>query len=68
MTDVDDINTEIAANAQRPRSSSKDGENVQEHAIQDQIAAAQHLAAQSAASQPHFGLRFTKLIPPGAGG
>jgi hypothetical protein len=29
--------------------------------------AAQFVAAQSAKSQPHFGLRMTALVPPGCG-
>ncbi len=43
------------------------GHEVEVHSLPDQIQAAQYLAAQSAKSQPHRGLRFTKIVPPGAG-
>jgi len=35
--------------------------------IGERIQAARYLAAQQAAAQSHFGLRFTKLVPPGGG-
>lgn len=57
----------IEQNALGPKRVEVDGEEVEQHSIADQIAADQHLAAASAAAQPHFGLRFTKLVPPGAG-
>lgn len=67
MADVDDINDAIVENAQAPRSSSKDGENMQAHAIQDQIAAANYIASQNASALSSFGLRRVKLVPPGGG-
>jgi hypothetical protein len=44
-----------------------DGQTVEVHDLEQQIAASQHIASQAAASRNHFGLRFTKLEPPGAG-
>ena len=35
--------------------------------IKDLIEADQYLAAKSAAAKNHFGLRMTKLVPPGTG-
>lgn len=67
MPDADDIADAIAENATGPKSMSVDGQSVTQHSIDDQIKAANHVAGQTAASKPHFGLRFTKLIPPGGG-
>lgn len=67
MSDVDDINDAILSNAVAPRSSSKDGESMQAHALQDQIAAAQHIASQNASALSSFGIRRVKLVPPMGG-
>jgi hypothetical protein len=48
-------------------SASENGRQVQRIPIQDLIAADRHLANKRASSQPHFGLRMTKAIPPGGG-
>lgn len=49
-------------------SSASDGKSSQTNIpIKDLIEADQHLARKRAASKPHMGLRFTKLIPPGGG-
>lgn len=67
MPDVDDINDSIAENATGPKSVSIDGNNVTQHSIAEQIAARNDVASQSAKSSRKFGLRFVKLVPPGAG-
>jgi hypothetical protein len=46
---------------------SEEGREFEKHSIDDQIKAAQYVAAKRAAGKAHFGLRFTKLVPPGAG-
>jgi hypothetical protein len=48
----------------------RDKEGVREienYPIKDLIEADRYLAAKRAAAKPHFGLRMTKLIPPGGG-
>lgn len=62
----DDLTDEIAAAAQRPQSTSVDGEALTERSIADQIAADRYLRAQEAARLNHGGLRFSKIVPPGA--
>lgn len=52
------------------RTVSVDGLTVSGHSLADQIAADKYLKSQNetAAVQPHRGLRFSKMIPPGGGG
>ncbi len=40
---------------------------IEERSIDDLLKAKTALADQIAANQPHFGIRMTKLIPPGCG-
>jgi hypothetical protein len=44
-----------------------DGTTVEARDVDEIIAAQKHLAGQTAAEAAHFGLRFAKLQPPGAG-
>lgn len=48
-------------------SSEESGRKIDRMAIKDMIAADQYLAGKTAAAKSHFGLRFTKCIPPGGG-
>jgi hypothetical protein len=48
-------------------SASNDSGSVTKMSVSDQIMAANYLAAKNAGGKPHFGLRFTKCIPPGGG-
>lgn len=48
-------------------SASNDSGSVTKMSVSDQILAANYLAAKNAGSKSHFGLRFTKCIPPGGG-
>lgn len=63
---TDPVDTAIEDNATGPASASLDGESVTQHRIPDQIAARQHSSGVAGAAKGHRGLRFTKLIPPGA--
>lgn len=45
-----------------------DGMSVRKHSLKDRLAVADRQKNTTAAALPHFGMRFTKLIPPGAGG
>ena len=57
----------IEQNVLGPKRVQVGNQSVEQHSIDDQIKAANFLSGQTAASKPHFGLRFTKLIPPGGG-
>jgi len=48
-------------------SSSENGRSMSQIPIKDLIAADQYMAGKTAAGESHFGLRFTKCIPPGGG-
>ena len=52
------------------RTVSVDGLTVSGHSLLEQIEADKYLKSQSstAMAQPHRGLRFSKMIPPGGGG
>lgn len=65
MPDLSERIEEVAAG---PSSVSGDGHSVSQQSVGDLIAADKHLAAKSAAARAHMGLRFTKLVPPGARG
>lgn len=64
---MSDLDEQIAENAAAPKSITIDGETVTEHSLKEQIEADKYLAGKNAAARPHAGLRFTKIIPPGAG-
>lgn len=56
----------IKENAAGPAKASGDSISVEQHSIQDQIAADRYLASKRAANRPHRGLRFSRIVPPGA--
>ena len=56
----------IADNAKAPAKASGDAGSVEQHSLSDQIAAAKFVAAKDATNKKHRGLRFNKLVPPGA--
>lgn len=60
------IDERLAEAINEPRSATNDGVSATQHSLAELIAAAKFLAAQKGAKQPHRGLRFTKLVPPGA--
>lgn len=49
-----------------PKRASSDGVMVEQHSLADMIAAEKHVAKQTAASNKYGGMRFQKLVPPGA--
>ena len=57
----------IDETAQAPARVSADGTTVDAQRIDDQIKAANYLAARTAGGRNHLGIRFLKLIPPGGG-
>jgi hypothetical protein len=64
---ADTIAGAIEETAKGPARVTVDGTTVEAQKIADQIAAAKHAASNTAAGRNHFGLRFVKLEPPGAG-
>ncbi len=60
------ITDAIRENAVGPAKASGDSGSFEQHSIQDQIAADQYLASKRAATKPHRGLRFSRIVPPGA--
>ncbi len=62
----DEIQDAIIENAKGPKRVRGDEGEVEQHDLADQIAAAKHVAGTTAATNASRGLRFTKLIPPGA--
>jgi len=61
-----DVSAEILEQAMEPVSTAAAGQSVTDRPIADKIAADQYAAAKNAARNRRRGLRFTKLINPGA--
>jgi hypothetical protein len=61
-----DLEETIRESAKAPAKASGDAGSVEQHKLSEQIAADMYLASKEAASQPKRGLRFNKLVPPGA--
>jgi hypothetical protein len=56
----------IRESAKTPAKASGDAGSVEQHKLTEQIAADKYLASKAAASRKKRGLRFNKLVPPGA--
>ena len=68
QSEIDAVEDAIIENAAGPASVSVSGQTVTAKSADDLIKSANYLAAQAAANnRAHFGLRFTKLVPPGCG-
>ena len=63
---ADDLEQSIRENAQQPAKTSVDSVNVEQHSLADQIEADRYLTSKQATRSKRLGLRFTKVIPPGA--
>jgi len=66
MADSEQIKDAIAENATGPAKATGDSGSVEQHPLKDQIEAAKFLASQGAIKTKSRGLRFSKLVPPGA--
>ena len=62
----EDLKDAIRESAKAPAKASGDAGSVEQHKLTEQIAADKYLASKAAASQKKRGLRFNKLVPPGA--
>jgi hypothetical protein len=60
------LENKIRENAEGPAKASGDAGSVEQHPLPDQIEADRYLASKEAAKKPRRGLRFNKLVPPGA--
>ena len=63
---ADDLENAIRENAQGPAKAAGDAGSVEQHKLTEQIAADRYLASKEAAQSKSRGLRFNKLVPPGA--
>ncbi len=63
---ADDLQDTIRQNAQGPAKVAGDAGSVEQHSLAEQIEADKYLASKEAAKSKRRGLRFNKLVPPGA--
>lgn len=63
---ADELDDTIEKNAKGPAKASGDTGSVEQHPLPDQIEADKYLASKEAAKSKKRGLRFSKLVPPGA--
>lgn len=65
MTAPQNIDEAIEQSLITPASVTDQSQSITERPIKDLLDARERLAGETAGKKPHFGLRFTKLIPPG---
>jgi len=63
---AEQLDQTIRDNAQGPAKASGDSGSMEQHKLADQIEADRYLNSKDAAKSKSRGLRFTKLVPPGA--
>lgn len=66
MPDPTPTEQAIEQNAQGPKKAQGDAGSVEQHGLQDQIAADRYLASKRAVRAPGKGIVISKIIPPGA--
>ena len=66
MTTTEPIEDAIRKNASGPKSAEVDGQKVEQHSLQDQIAADAYLASKKAVQSRNSGLKITKMSHSGA--
>ena len=66
MTTTEPIEEAIRKNASGPKSAEVDGQKVEQHSLQDQIAADAYLASKKAVQSRNSGLKITKMSHSGA--
>ena len=64
---AENLNDTIRENAQGPAKAAGDAGSIEQHKLSDQIKADRYLCSKDAAGSKSRGLRFNKLVPPGAG-
>jgi len=66
MTLSDELEDKIRENAEGQAKASGDAGSVEQHKLTDQIEVDRYLESKKAAKSKRRGLRFNKLVPPGA--
>lgn len=67
MAAPENITEALLQAALSPKSSTENGRTVQEHDLDQLMRVERHQAAKAAASRGEMGLRFSQIVPPGAG-
>ena len=65
-TVAENLDTQIRDNAAGPKKATGDSGSVEQHSLNDQIAADRYLASKKAAKSRGLGIRLSKLVPPGS--
>jgi len=65
---ANDLEQNIKDNAAGPKRAQGDAGSVEQHSLKDQVEADRYLSSKQAAADPAKAVRFTRLVPPGAGG
>jgi len=63
---ADDLKDTIRENAEGPAKAAGDSGSIEQHKLQDQIAADRYLNSKKAAKAKGLGVRLGRVIPPGA--
>lgn len=63
---ADELDDKIRTNAEGPAKAAGDAGSVEQHKLTEQIEADRYLRSKEAAKTKNRGLRFNKLVPPGA--
>ena len=63
---AENLDTQIRDNAAGPKKATGDSGSVEQHPLNDQIAADRYLASKQAARSRGLGIRMSKLVPPGS--
>ena len=61
----DEIDKAIEENATGPKKASGDGGSIEQHSVDEQIAADKHLASKKAAQARGLGIKLLKISPDG---
>lgn len=64
-TNADKLDKTIEKNAKGPKRAKGDSAEIEQHPLQDQMAADRYLNSKKAARAKGLGIRKTKMIPPG---
>ena len=64
-TVTENLDTQIRDNAAGPKRATGDSGSVEQHPLNDQIAADRYLSSKQAARSKGLGIRLAKLVPPG---
>ena len=62
-----DLTQTISDNASGPKRAQGDSGSVEQHGLQDQIAADRHVGSKDASKSANRGIRMNRMSPPGAG-